>query len=204
MYCIYTYHIDIYHIFFSKSRICQTKEISLDFVSEACLSLLYSDIWALKMADFIPQISCLGLVFCVETCPDPLLHPKRRLRPKGYLKDNPKTADLVSRSFSEPQDARKMPWAKRISWGRLPLQPLIDLNWSGATESQDCWWDKTVGMAKILYSKPWLLGARLIDGHGFLHTSLFLGMLWCFTRWFQHDFGIFTTSWCPEFGTNPP
>ena len=37
-----------------------------------------------------------------------------------------------------------------------------------------------------------------------VHTSLFLGMLWCFTRWFQHDFGIFKTSWCPKFGTNPP
>ena len=51
-YCTYT-HINVLYLyisyrhishFFSKSRICQTKEISLDFVSEACLSLLYSDI----------------------------------------------------------------------------------------------------------------------------------------------------------------
>lgn len=99
--------------------------------------------WHLKIADFTPPPNQLPSRACVETCPDPLLHPKRRLRPKGYLKDNPKTADLVSRSLNlNPRMPGICHGRKQFLEVGLPLQPLIDLNWDRVPRllmGQNCW-----------------------------------------------------------------
>ena len=154
MYCIYTYPIEIHHNAFLEIKDLPNKrDLTWFWGSGACLSLLYSVIchenftpnWHFDTSKLLtsPPPNQLPSRACVETCPDPLLHPKRRLRPKGYLKDNPKTADLVSRSLNlNPRMPGICHGRKQFLEVGLPLQPLIDLNWDRVPRllmGQNCW-----------------------------------------------------------------